>query len=90
MSAEFVEIAAAQSRLIEFGIERRNAVMFLRPVRAREDDARVRHRSVGDPNFCAIEPIVLAVAAGGGFHRRHVRAGIGLGDGKQTNRLAAQ
>jgi hypothetical protein len=90
MRAEFVEIAAGHTRLIQVNVECRHAAMFLRPVGVREDDARVGHRGVGDPDLVAVDNIVLTVAPGGGFHRRHVRACIGFGDGEQTDRFAAQ
>src|SRR5262249_12911535 len=74
----------------QIDIERRHAAVSLRAVGISKDDSRVCYCGVGNPDLGPIEQVTLALTLRSSFDCRYVRAGIGLGDGKQADGFTTQ
>ena len=79
--AELVVVAggAEASAALPLQQERADAVVGLLAVGVGEDQEAVGVVAEADPGLLAVQDVDVALAAGGAAHRRHVAAGVGLG-----------
>ncbi len=70
--------------------ERGHALVLLRPVDAGEDEEVVGEVGQGDPHLLAVEPVDVAVAAGGRRQVAGVRADARLGQAERGELLATR
>ena len=75
----------------DIGLNQESADPFVleRPVHAGEDNGKVCAEAVGDPDFLAVEDVVIAIFPGGSLHAGGIRTRLRLGQRIAANPLAA-
>ena len=70
--------------------QRRDSFFAFCRIRIHVNDGRVGHAAVGDPGFCAVDDVAVALANGLRGERRRVRAGLRLGQRVASDFFAAR
>ena len=93
LAAHFFDLAHLHLAAVQVGVEQAQAVLGVLHVfqagGAGQQQDFVRHLGGGNPDFLALDHVVIAPAFGKGFELERVQAGVGLGHAKAGLHLAA-